>query len=198
MIYPYRGSFTLTQPFGVNKANYVQFGLLGHNGLDYGLPSNTQVIAPHDGKVIETAFDATGYGNYLKIENAKEGSVLAHLASFQVKVGDTVSQGQPVALSNNTGNSTGSHLHWGYYLFPRDRTNGYAGFINQLPLLTQLVPDLQKFIDELRIARDNNWNLYQAEVTKTANLTKQVSDLKTQVSALQARITKIKTFVNGA
>lgn len=136
MIRPFRGDFALTQPFGANPGDYAKFGLNGHNGLDYGLPSNTQVIAPHDGKVIEAASDPTGYGNYLKIENAREGSVMAHLASFQVKVGDTVSEGQPIGLSDNTGNSTGPHLHWGYYLFPRIRTNGYAGFINQLPLLT--------------------------------------------------------------
>jgi len=58
------------------------------------------------------------------------------LAEFRVKVGDTVQEGQLVALSDNTGNSTGAHLHWGYYKFPRDRGNGFAGFIDQLPLLT--------------------------------------------------------------
>ena len=115
---------------------YKRFGLLGHNGIDMDLPNGTQVIAPHGGKVIEATNDPMGYGNYIKIENDKEGSVLAHLQTFQVKVGDTVSEGQPIALSNNTGNSTGPHLHWGYYLFPRNRQNGYAGYIDQLPLLT--------------------------------------------------------------
>lgn len=135
MIKPFSGNYTLTQPFGVNKPNYIQFGLQGHNGLDYGLPTGTAVIAPHNGKVIEVASDPTGYGNYIKIENDKEGSVMAHLASFQVNIGDTVSEGQPIGLSNNTGNSTGPHLHWGYYLFPRNRQNGFAGFIDQLPLI---------------------------------------------------------------
>lgn len=140
MIKPFTGNFILTQGFGENPASYSQFGLLGHNGLDYGLPTGTQVIAPHNGKVIEAAFDQYGYGNYIKIENDKEGSVLAHLQVFQVKVGDIVSEGQPIGLSNNTGNSTGPHLHWGYYLFPRNRQNGYAGFINQLGLIASPVP----------------------------------------------------------
>lgn len=168
MIKPFNGDYKLTQTFGnklyINGVDiYAQFGLKGHNGLDYGLPTNTQVIAPHDGKVIEVAFDAGGYGNYIKIENGKEGSVVAHLASFQVKVGDTVSERQPIALSDNTGNSTAPHLHWGYYLFPRDRQNGYAGFIDQLPLI-QVSPsgDLQKQLDAMRAERDKNWNLYQA------------------------------------
>lgn len=158
---PFNGTYRLTQGFGLNPSDYAKFGLKGHNGLDYGLPTGTQVVAPHSGKVMEATFDPTGYGNYLKIENDKEGSVLAHLQSFQVKVGDTVSEGQPIALSNNTGNSTGPHLHWGYYKQPRDRANGYGGFIDQLPLLTPPVQDTQKIIDELRAARDNNWNLYQ-------------------------------------
>ena len=141
MIKPFRGNFVLTQRFGVNKANYTQFGLQGHNGLDYGLPMNTQVIAPHSGKVVEVANEGIrGYGKYIKIENGKEGSVMAHLASFQVKVGDQVSEGQPIALSDNTGNSTGPHLHWGYYLFPRNRQNGFAGFIDQLPLIVAPAP----------------------------------------------------------
>ena len=144
MIRPFRGNFILTQAFGVNKANYIQFGLQGHNGLDYGLPTGTQIIAPHNGKVIEAASDPTGYGNYLKIENDKEGSVLGNLQTFQVKVGDTVSEGQPIALSNNTGNSTGPHIHWGYYLFPRNRQNGFAGFIDQLPLINENVPVSQQ------------------------------------------------------
>ena len=134
---PFDGEFTLTQYFGVNKENYTRFGLQGHNGLDYGLPTNTPILAPHSGKVIEATLDPQGYGLYIKIENDKEGSVLAHQKELRVGVGDIVAEGQLIGYSDNSGNSTGPHLHWGYYLFPRNRQNGYAGFINQLPLLTQ-------------------------------------------------------------
>lgn len=133
---PFRQDWPLTQEFGGNAADYAKFNLKGHNGLDYGLPSGTDVIAPISGKVIEVAYDAGGYGNYIKIENDKEGSVLAHLQDSMVSVGDTVTEGQLIAHSDNTGNSTGPHLHWGYYTFPRDRNNGYGGFIDQLPLLS--------------------------------------------------------------
>lgn len=173
---PFHQDFILTQGFGENPANYAKFGLKGHNGLDYALPAGTDVIAPHAGKVIEAAFDTPGYGLYLKIENDKEGSVLAHLKDNLVSVGDTVSEGQLIAHSNNTGNSTGPHLHWGYYLFPRDRTNGYAGFINQLPLLLPLplpTTDLQKELDKVREERDKNWQLYQ-EALKTNETVKQL------------------------
>ena len=170
MILPFRGNFKLTQGFGENPQTYARFGLKGHNGQDWGLPLNTQVIAPHAGKVIEATNDPQGYGNYLKIENDQEGSVLAHLSSFQVKVGDVVSEGQPVALSGSTGFSTGPHLHWGYFRVPRDRTNGYNGFVDQV-LFLNAQQDLQKELDKMRGERDKNWNLYQAEV-KAHSVTK--------------------------
>lgn len=135
---PFNGEYRLTQEWGVNPDVYKQFNLKGHNGTDWGLPNGTEVVAPHNGKVLEVAFDSTGYGNYIKIESGLEGSVLAHLQSFKVKVGDTVNEGQVVALSDNTGFSTGAHLHWGYYRIPRNRQDGFLGFINPFPYLLPL------------------------------------------------------------
>lgn len=186
---PFNGNYRLTQGFGENPASYARFGLKGHNGLDYGLPTGTQVVAPHGGKVIEATNDPSGYGLYLKIESDKEGSILAHLKSFQVKVGDFVSEGHTVALSNNTGNSTGPHLHWGYYLIPRDRTNGYSGCIDQLPLLSQPIPsqtDTQAIIDELRQARDTNWNLYQSQIKETEKAKERITELEGQVKSCES------------
>ncbi len=184
MIKPFRGNFTLTQAFGLNPADYAKFGLKGHNGIDWGLPTGTQIIAPHDGKVIEAQNDPGGYGNYIKIEDSKEGSVLAHLQTFQVKAGDMVSEGQPIALSNNTGNSTGPHLHWGYYLFPRDRANGYNGFIDQMLFLVQPMATItQAELNKIILARDTNWN--SSEKYRIENIT------------LKAKIIKYETLLDG-
>ena len=132
----------ITQVFGVNAANYAKFGLKGHNGIDYRafLPNGercyeggkSEVFAPHDGKIIENMYDENGYGNYVKIENDNEGSILAHLSSASPrKTGDTVKMGELIGYQGTTGNSTGIHLHWGYYKQPRDRANGFNGYINQ-------------------------------------------------------------------
>lgn len=137
---PFNGNFPQTQGFGVNPENYKKYGLLGHNGLDYGLPSGTPVVAPHKGFIKEAYFDPLGYGWYIKLENDTEGSTLAHLeeGSFRVKIGDFVDEGQFLALSDNTGFSTRPHLHSGYYRFPRNRQNGFNGYIDQTPYL---IPD---------------------------------------------------------
>jgi murein DD-endopeptidase MepM/ murein hydrolase activator NlpD len=152
---PFNEDFRVSQDFGndlvINGVHvYAQYGYKGHNGIDYAAPSGTTVIAPHAGKVIEAANDVNGYGKYLKIENEKEGSVLGHNGTLLVSVGDIVTEGQPVAISDNTGNSTGAHIHWGYYTIPRNRQNGYGGFINQASLIsenTNMPTELYKGLD---------------------------------------------------
>ena len=136
MIYPVDiKKYRISQHFGENPDMYKRFGYLGHNGSDIAWPTGTPILAPHDGIVKEAALDANGYGWYVKIENPVEGSVLGHNKSLSVKVGDVVTGGQKVAISDNSGYSTGSHVHWGYYTIPRDRSNGYGGFINQAGLI---------------------------------------------------------------
>jgi murein DD-endopeptidase MepM/ murein hydrolase activator NlpD len=132
---PFISDFALTQKFGERPDVYAQFGMSGHNGLDYGLPTGTEVLAPINGKVVETSIGMQGYGHYVKIESDTEGSLLAHLQDLSVSIGDKVTEGQLIGHSDNTGFSTGPHLHFGYYKMPRDRNNGYAGYIDQLPLL---------------------------------------------------------------
>ena len=135
MIRPDQGKYPITQYFGENPDIYVRFGLSGHNGWDIGCPTGTILVASHDGKITEIANDIDGYGIYLKIENNIEGSLLAHNKKTLVNLGQSVVQGQAVCVSDNTGFSTGSHSHWGYFRKPRDRTNGYNGYVDQRPYL---------------------------------------------------------------
>lgn len=132
----------VTQRWGENSAIYKKFGLKGHNGVDFRLHQgyNTPIYAPHDGEIIEARYDANGYGEYAKIENAQEGSILAHFrkGSLNVDVGQMVKAGDLIGYGGNTGNSTGPHLHWGYYRKPRDRGNGYSGTQDQIPLMNEL------------------------------------------------------------
>jgi hypothetical protein len=129
------GNFIETQAFGVNPQNYAQFGLKGHNGLDFGCPNNTQIISTADGWVMEVGSDPTGYGNYVKVVHNGFLTIYGHFDHAVVKVNDKVLKGQLLGLSDNTGNSTGSHLHFG--VAPCDAqgiktetNNGFSGYIN--------------------------------------------------------------------
>ena len=86
-----------------------------HSGIDIARPTGTTVVAPADGVVILAAdHPFTLEGNLLMIDHGSGlNSALLHLSRIDVRVGDHVRQGQPVALSGATGRATGPHVHWG-------------------------------------------------------------------------------------
>lgn len=83
-----------------------------HHGTDVGCPEGSPIYASASGTVVDSYYEEGGYGNviYLKHPDGYE-SRYAHLSQFLVNVGDTVQQGQQIALSGNTGIGTGAHLH---------------------------------------------------------------------------------------
>lgn len=84
----------------------------GHHGLDYGVPVGTPIRTSIPGKVTYAGWNNQGYGNLVIVENGPYQTYYAHLSEIPVSVGDTVSTGQVIGLSGNTGNSTGPHLHY--------------------------------------------------------------------------------------
>lgn len=85
-----------------------------HGGIDIPVPVGTPLSAPADG-VVEVA-GPRGRGGVSLIIRHADGSRtgFAHLKNVDVEVGQTVTQGQVIAATGNTGNSTGPHLHWTY------------------------------------------------------------------------------------
>jgi murein DD-endopeptidase MepM/ murein hydrolase activator NlpD len=81
-----------------------------HTGVDYAVPVGTDVLAVADG-VIENANWGRSYGTQLVQKLDGGWFIYAHLSSTLVKPGDKVKEGQVIAKSGNTGNSTGPHLH---------------------------------------------------------------------------------------
>jgi hypothetical protein len=82
-----------------------------HRGVDIGVPIGTEILAGQDG-IVSTGYDAEGYGHYVVITGA-DGLVskYAHLDSILVSNGQSVKTGDLIALSGNSGTSTGPHLH---------------------------------------------------------------------------------------
>jgi murein DD-endopeptidase MepM/ murein hydrolase activator NlpD len=126
----------VTQRFGENPATYKKFGLAGHNGLDYGVPEGTPVLAAHDGTVTEVGDDPAGYGLFVKVQGLKCLTLYAHLRVQLVKAGDEIGTGQQIGEAGNTGNSTGSHLHWGVKLCGM-RNPAYNNWIDPVPFRTE-------------------------------------------------------------
>lgn len=97
------GSFS--SPFG------MRWGRM-HKGVDWSCPVGTAIKASCGGKVVSAGW-SSGYGNCITISHSDgKQTRYAHLSKILVSVGDTVSQGDKIALSGNTGRSTGPHLHF--------------------------------------------------------------------------------------
>ncbi|OIJ21888.1 hypothetical protein BKP45_04140 [Anaerobacillus alkalidiazotrophicus] len=86
-----------------------------HRGIDIARPSNYNILAADNGTVTFAGWDG-GYGNKIIINhNNGMRTLYAHLASMDVKVGQTVARGQKIGVMGTTGNSTGIHLHFEVY-----------------------------------------------------------------------------------
>lgn len=83
-----------------------------HAGIDIGCPIGTPVLSYHSGVVSVVGWDADGYGNWIEVQSFGLKTRYAHLDRTLVKRGDTIEAGQKIALSGNTGGSTGPHLHF--------------------------------------------------------------------------------------
>jgi Peptidase family M23 len=88
-----------------------------HAGIDFGAPVGSPVRAAADGKV-ETAGPVSGFGNHVRIQHAGFETSYSHLSEIPEAIhpGVEVKQGDIIALSGNTGLSTGPHLHFEFYL----------------------------------------------------------------------------------
>lgn len=83
-----------------------------HKGVDWAVPIGTTVVASNAGTVVQAGW-VSGYGYAVYINHADGRQTrYGHLSKVLVKVGQTVAQGERIALSGNTGRSTGPHLHF--------------------------------------------------------------------------------------
>lgn len=99
-----------------------------HGALDYAVSSGTPVYAAAAGVVMSTANLSGSYGTYVVIRHANGlQSYYAHgtYGSICVTPGQTVTKGQQIMKSGNTGNSSGAHLHFEVRKSPYSH-NGYA------------------------------------------------------------------------
>ncbi|MFD7545960.1 M23 family metallopeptidase [Streptomyces sp. NPDC059578] len=120
------------------SASYAQAGGMWaskHSGQDFAVPTGTPVNSISGGTVVKAGpnggGDGPAYGNAVVIKhNNGKYSQYAHLSKVNVQIGQKVSAGQQIALSGNTGNSSGPHLH-----FEIRNTANYGSAINPVTFL---------------------------------------------------------------
>jgi len=176
------GADNNTCPVGYEKL-YPKFGMSGHNGTDCRAGEQT-LYAACDGTVIEKqTVPARGLGLGILTDQPKFLDALGehfvkvrywHLKTMYVEVGDKVTAGQPIGITDNTGYSSGNHLHWEgqamdkdagghpYLAFP---TNGIGAAFDlepfrtginastlpqQISLFQKLLPLLIAYLQELK------------------------------------------------
>jgi murein DD-endopeptidase MepM/ murein hydrolase activator NlpD len=83
-----------------------------HEGIDIGVGYGTPIVAAASGTVIYAGWMG-GYGNLVIVDHGGGiATAYGHNSSILVGYGSSVSQGQTIALSGSTGNSTGPHVHF--------------------------------------------------------------------------------------
>lgn len=125
MIFPlYEGRYT--SYFG-ERTDPISEGADYHKGVDIGADEGDRIRAAYDGTVSEVSEDSrSGKYIFLAHENGVE-TFYCHCSEILLKEGDTVRQGETIALVGSTGYSTGPHLHF------EVRVNGTS--VDPLPLL---------------------------------------------------------------
>lgn len=117
-------SVKITQYFGntpFSSANPQVYNGSGHNGVDFGTPIGTPILAAQSGIVLGTGntdsqCSGVSYGKWILIKHSNGLTTLyAHLSRISVTAGQTVGAQEQIALSGNTGYSTGPHLHFTVY-----------------------------------------------------------------------------------
>ncbi|GAA3394213.1 M23 family metallopeptidase [Streptomyces roseoviridis] len=123
--------YTLTASFNQGGAMWSH----KHSGQDFAVPVGTPVKAAGAGTVVKAGpyggGDGPAYGNAIVVKHANGTySQYAHLSKIKVHIGQKVSAGQRIALSGNTGNSSGPHLH-----FEIRTTPNYGSAVNPAAFL---------------------------------------------------------------
>lgn len=198
LIYPLNPPVTITQVFGINSQLYSDpkyGGIKGHNGIDFKAPHGTPVFATHDGYASYQIDGGGGHGVVIITDKEWEDvdnsscywkSIYWHLidgsketrfvSPFMGKSGySRVECGDLIGFADNTGASTGDHLHygikpvakgeaWGTW-YNLEQTNGYLGAVDPMSYFDKNYP-----------------------VT--------ISNLKKQITVLQQIISLLKNFLN--
>ncbi len=110
--YPFKGHHRISSPFNLRRRHPITKRISPHKGVDFGMPVGTPIYSTGDG-VVTRVKNHPYAGKYIEIQH--DGRYLTrymHLSRITVHRGEKVKRGERIALSGNTGRSTGPHLHY--------------------------------------------------------------------------------------
>ncbi len=114
---PLQRQARISSPFNPARRHPVTGRVRPHKGVDFAVPIGTPVILPADGVVEKVAYQAGGAGRYIVVRHSRVyQTVYMHLSKPLVRAGQSLKRGERIALSGNTGISTGAHLHYEFHI----------------------------------------------------------------------------------
>lgn len=142
---PLEKRYRISSSFNPNRRHPVTGRVSPHNGTDFAVPIGTKVVAPGDG-VVTLVTNHRFAGKYIVIEHGnKYRTRYLHLSKPLVHKGQRVSRGQVIALSGNTGRSTGPHLHYEFHVNGRPVNAMKA----DIPMASQLSKEQMREFSQL-------------------------------------------------
>ena len=108
-------SGNITSSFGWRRDPFNRSRRQLHNGIDIKSSTGTPVRAAMAGRVSAVGYDNV-FGNYVLVSlNSGYRTLYGHMSVIRTKTGSYVAQGERIGDVGNTGQSTGSHLHFTVY-----------------------------------------------------------------------------------
>ena len=110
--YPLMKQARVSSHFNPRRLHPISGQVTPHNGVDFAVSRGTPVLSVGNGEVVIAKYSGSA-GNYIAIRHGRQYmTTYMHLDKILVKPGQQVKQGEKIALSGNTGRSTGPHLHF--------------------------------------------------------------------------------------
>lgn len=129
--FPFVGEFPITFKFGASPDWYIKVTGYPHNGVDFGCPKGSAILACDDGRILyaDNVPDSDGLG--INIGHDWGLSQYWHLSKLTARYGQEVKKGDCIGLSGDTGWATGPHLHFGIKV-KEDTVPGMKGWTDPL------------------------------------------------------------------
>ncbi|MEK7507480.1 MAG: peptidoglycan DD-metalloendopeptidase family protein [Patescibacteria group bacterium] len=118
------GKNVISQGYGRTDFAQSTYKSKWHNGIDFGIPIGTPVMAAEDGVAAAVGNNdlycpKAAYGRFIAIKNNNNLVTLyAHMSRQIVQVGQQVKRGEVIGYSGKTGWATGPHLHFTVFAAP--------------------------------------------------------------------------------